>query len=296
MQPGPPLNTTKKAPRGGPIATSLLVRLPITIGLLTRVNHLQLCVFQQSFQAKLDTNTRHFTATERGVWQHFRVVVDPYSTALQLPGNRVCQIKIRTPNRAAQTELAGVGHCNSLLDIGIRDDGQNRSKLLFITQSRAIRNVGHNGQWVKIALARVRLTTKNNPASLQKKPWRSSKPSIKRTRSHDGKAITQRYYGAIGLQGLECERTAAGTRCVEQRKPLQSATDAGLSQPASTRPVSVLGEHHAPLAAQTKSAGRTTRSARTTIESDAAPTGHRAQSGLEVDCRRASTVSTCRCT
>ena len=83
-------------------------------------------------------------------------------------------------------------------------------------------------------------------------------------------------------QGLGRERTAASSRDTERRELLQSATDAGLSQPASTRPISVLGEHPASLATQTKPAGRATRSARTTIESDAASVGHSAQSGLDV--------------
>ena len=87
------------------------------------------------------------------------MLVDPDAPRLELRCQLVGLVLVVRPDRATKAIWRGIGSCNRIVRIGILDDGKNGTELLFIDETRTIRDVANDGGADEVALLVRRLAT-----------------------------------------------------------------------------------------------------------------------------------------
>src|SRR5579884_1211627 len=105
----------------------------------------------------LDPDAAPLGPPEGLVGSQGQMSVDPRRAALEAGGHLGAALGIRTPHRAGEAEVGGVGPLDGVVDVAVRDDRQRRAELLLVDDAGAVGHVGQDRGLVEVALVAHRL-------------------------------------------------------------------------------------------------------------------------------------------
>src|SRR5699024_851680 len=121
----------------------------------------------EPFETKLQAETGSFYPTERNPRIDSTMFINPCGSGFKTGCNLLTLFEISAPYRGPQSDIKRVCPLDGLLQTGIFDNRQRRSKLFFRHQWVVMRNICNEGGWVEITgLFAIRIATNQDASAI----------------------------------------------------------------------------------------------------------------------------------